>query len=44
LLSVGLLDASTVNAAPFGCGINLDAEAVPEPLKRVIKRGGMGEL
>ena len=39
----GELDVGTVNAAPFGCGIQLDVEQF-EPLNAWIKRGGMGEL
>lgn len=39
----GLLDLHSVNAAPFGCGIDLDVTQF-EPLNAWIKRGGMGEL
>ena len=39
----GTLDVSTVNAAPFGCGVEIDMGAF-EPLNAWIKRGGMGEL
>lgn len=39
----GTLDASTVNSAPFGCGITVDVTQF-EPLNDWIKRGGMGEL
>jgi len=39
----GTLDVSTVNSAPFGCGITLDVSQF-EPLNDWIKRGGMGEL
>ncbi|MFO1483036.1 MAG: hypothetical protein U1F71_06685 [Verrucomicrobiaceae bacterium] len=39
----GMLDVSTVNAAPFGCGLTLDVSAF-EPLNAWIKRGGMAEL
>lgn len=39
----GTLDVSTVNSAPFGCGITLDVTQF-EPLNDWIKRGGMGEL
>lgn len=39
----GMLDTSTLNSAPFGCGIALDVTQF-EPLNDWIKRGGMGEL
>lgn len=39
----GMLDTTTVNSAPFGCGITLDVTQF-EPLNDWIKRGGMGEL
>ena len=39
----GALDLTSVNAAPFGCGLALDM-APYEPLDVWIKRGGMGEL
>lgn len=39
----GMIDVSSVNAAPFGCGIALDVTQF-EPLNAWIKRGGMGEL
>lgn len=39
----GMLDVRSVNAAPFGCGIDLDVTQF-EPLNAWIKRGGMGEL
>ncbi|WP_395750983.1 hypothetical protein [Prosthecobacter sp.] len=39
----GTLDLSTVNTAPFGCGITIEVNQF-EPLNAWIKRGGMGEL
>jgi len=39
----GTFDLQSLNAAPFGCGITLDATQF-EPLNDWIKRGGMGEL
>ncbi len=39
----GKLDATSINAAPFGCGLTLDLAAY-EPLNEWIKRGGMAEL
>lgn len=39
----GSLDLQSVNAAPFGCALELDLEAY-EPLNTWIKRGGMTEL
>ncbi len=39
----GLIDATTVNAAPFGCAADIDATCF-EPLNEWIKRGGMAEL
>lgn len=39
----GTLNLQSVNAAPFGCGIDLDVTQF-EPLNAWIKRGGMGEL
>ncbi len=42
-ITAGALDLHSVNAAPFGCGIDLDMAAY-EPLDAWIKRGGMSEL
>jgi L-alanine-DL-glutamate epimerase-like enolase superfamily enzyme len=42
-ISAGELRMSSVNTAPFGCGMRIDVEAF-EPLAAWIKRGGMGEL
>lgn len=39
----GLLDVSTLHAAPFACGARLDM-ALYEPLNAWIKRGGISEL
>ena len=39
----GAIDLSSVNTAPFGCGVTLDM-APYEVLDTWIKRGGMGEL
>jgi L-alanine-DL-glutamate epimerase-like enolase superfamily enzyme len=39
----GLLDMTSVNAAPFGCAIPIDATQFT-PLKTWIMSGGMGEL
>lgn len=39
----GLLDVSTLHAAPFACGAHLSMSAY-EPLNDWIKRGGIGEL
>lgn len=39
----GVLDTGTLNAAPFGCGMEIDASRF-EPLNDWIKRGGMNEL
>lgn len=39
----GMLDTTSINAAPFGCGLTLDVSAF-EPLNAWIKRGGIGEL